>query len=71
MATRSRKQQDPPPEDVDLARRLVVKLGDRKAAERLHIGRTSVCRLAAGLPVTAGTLALVREARAEAGVKLK
>jgi hypothetical protein len=53
----------PPPEFVDLARSLMVEYGERDGARRLHIGRTAFCRLAAGAPVNAGTLALVRESR--------
>jgi ABC-type thiamin/hydroxymethylpyrimidine transport system permease subunit len=36
-------------------------LGERAAMNRLALGRLTLARLIAGLPVRAGTLALVRE----------
>jgi hypothetical protein len=43
------------------ARQLVAKLGDKEAARLLGIGRATLSRLLAELPLTPGTLALVRE----------
>lgn len=53
----------PTPEPIrQYALRAVRDWGPRAAARRLGIGRSAVISVAAGLPVMAGTLALVREA---------
>lgn len=48
---------------------LVGELGERLAAERLGVGRATLTRLVAGLPVRAGTLALVRAWEKEKGAE--
>jgi len=48
------------------ARKLVSEIGDRDAALAMKIGRATLSRLLAELPLAPGTFALVREYFAEA-----
>jgi hypothetical protein len=51
-----------PPEPVQAAvRALIQSAGEREAGEKLTLDRTTLARVAAGLGVRKGTLALVRE----------
>jgi hypothetical protein len=49
-------------------RRMVEELGEARTAEQLGVGRATVARVVANLPLRAGTRSLLREALgAEAG----
>lgn len=56
----------PPAEMVAAVRKLVEEDAEARVAERLGVGVSTVTRLRAGLPVRAGTIALV-EKRLAAG----
>ena len=52
----------PPPDMVAVVQRLLEECDTQRAvAERLGVSLASLTRLQAGLPVRAGTIALVRE----------
>lgn len=48
-------------------RHMIAELGEAKAAAELKIGRPTLARVVAALPLKAGTLALLREGLGEAG----
>ena len=52
---------DTAPIDLPALRATVATLGTLPAAARLGVNRESLLRLLAGLPVRAGTLALIRQ----------
>ena len=55
------------PADSDLrilARAVVTRLGDKEAAKEMGIGRATLSRVLAQLPVAPGTFALLREYQA-------
>lgn len=45
----------------DRVRSIVAQLGDKRAAREIGIGRATLSRVLAELPVSAGTFALMRE----------
>ncbi len=64
------KQPAPPSVRAEV-KRLVEKDGDKAAAESIGIGTATVARVLAGLDVSPGTLALLRERFSEQDAKRK
>ncbi len=64
MSTTAHAKRSPTtlPEEQRLRVLSLVRVSERHAVAALGVSRATVCRLVAGLPVQAGTLALVREA---------